>query len=114
MEIEKWVSSIKDLFKFYKKNVLFCIILFISICISITISTTAMFFISFYTQNIWLLRLSCALIFSILPFICCSIFNIGYSRQFEYRLLTFLKASIFSYFPIFVLGFIISLFVSSK
>ena len=37
-----------------------------------------------------------------------------YSKQFENELLTFLKVSIFSYFPIFVLGFIISLLVSSK
>lgn len=83
-------------------------------CISISIGAISMFFISYHTQNIWLSRLSCALIFSIFPFSCCSIFNIKYSKQFENELLTFLKVSIFSYFPIFVLGFIISLLVSSK
>lgn len=106
--------KIKELLKAYKKNVLFCIILIISIFISITFGAISMFFIHYYTQNIWLLRLSCALIFSIFPFICCTIFNIRYSRQFEYKLSTFLKASIFSYVPIFVLGSIISLLVSSK
>jgi len=108
------VIRIKELFKAYKRNILFFIILIISICISITIGAISMFFISFYVQNIWLSRLSCALIFSILPFICCSIFNIKYSKQFGNKFLTFLKVSIFSYSPIFALGFIISLFVSSK
>jgi len=108
------VIRIKDLFKAYKRNILFCIILIISVCISITIGAISMFFISDYTQNIWLSRISCALIFSVFPFICCLIFNIKYSKQFENKLSTFLKASIFSYSPIFVLGFIISLLVSSK
>lgn len=105
---------IKELLKAYKSNILFCIILIIAMCISITIGAISMFFISYYTRNIWLSRLSCALIFSMLPFICCSIFNLKYSKRFVNRLSIFLKASILSYFPIFVLGIIMSLFVSNK
>jgi len=114
IEIKGWVIGIKDLFKAYKKSILFCIIMIISVFVSITIGAISMFFIADYTKNIWLSRFWCALIFSVFPFICCTIFNIRYSRQFEDKLSTFLKASIFSYSPIFVLGFIISLLVTNK
>jgi len=100
----------KRLFEFYKSTKWFYIVL-VMFLPSLTIGAISGFFMSYYTQNIWELRILISLIFSILPFICCIIPNVKYSKLFENRFLMYTKVSIITYLLIFMVGFILSLFV---
>ena len=98
-----------QLYRFYTENIWNMLLFIVSMIISLFVTILSIFFIQAYTSNVWILRVVCGVIFSVLPSICCILPNLQYAKLGNNKSFRFIFATITTNLSILVSGFLLSL-----